>query len=238
MSEFTPKRTSARKKAREIAKLLRTERPDYAYLKEVFRHLRAELEVEVPGPSRRLPWVPTEEQVRAFYEAVWRTRRTTDLVLIKTFLYTGVRVSELVVIRLADVDLDACQIRVNLGKGSKDRVVPFPSSFRETLALHVRQRQREGGSYLFESSWKRRYSDRGIRRMLERYTEQAWLEHTVSPHKLRHFLLTWLKKQGIDDALIQPYSGHASRQSLEVYSRLALGEALQEYDRVIARFPV
>lgn len=238
MSETGAKRTSAKKKAREIARLLRPERPDYAYLKDVFRHLRAELEVKVPGPSRRLPWVPTEAQVRAFYEAVWRTRRTADLVLIKTFLYTGVRVSELVVIRLADVDLDACRIRVNLGKGSKDRVVPFPAGFRETLALHVRQRQREGGTYLFESSWKRRYSDRGVRRMLERYTEQAGLEHTVSPHKLRHFLLTWLKKQGVDDALIQPYSGHASRQSLEVYSRLALGEAQQEYDRVIGRFPV
>lgn len=238
MSETGAKRTSAKKKAREIARLLRPERPDYAYLKDVFRHLRAELEVSVPGPSRRLPWVPTEEQVRAFYEAVWRTRRTADLVLIKTFLYTGVRVSELVVIRLADVDLDACQIRVNLGKGSKDRVVPFPGSFRETLALHIRQRRREGGTYLFESSWKRRYSDRGIRRMLERYTELAGIDHTVSPHKLRHFLLTWLKKQGVDDALIQPYSGHASRQSLEVYSRLALGEAQQEYDRVIARFPV
>lgn len=73
----------------------------------------------MPGPSRRLPWVPTEEQVQAFYEAVWRTRRTADLVLIKTFLYTGVRVCRLVVIRLADVDLDACQIRVNLGKGAR-----------------------------------------------------------------------------------------------------------------------
>lgn len=238
MSAEGPKRTSAKKKAREIARLLRTERPDYAYLKDVFRHLRAELEVEVPGPSRRLPWVPTEEQVRAFYEAVWRTRRTADLVLIKTFLYTGVRVSELVMIRLADVDLDACQIRVNLGKGSKDRVVPFPQGFRETLALHVSQRMQQGGSHLFESSWKRRYSDRGIRRMLERYTALAEIERTISPHKLRHFLLTWLKKQGIDDALIQPYSGHASRQSLEVYSRLALGEAQKEYERVISRFPV
>lgn len=74
------KRTPAKRKARELAKLLRAERPDYAYLKEVFRQLRAELEVEVPGPSRRLPWVPSEEQVRALYGAVWRTRRTGDLV--------------------------------------------------------------------------------------------------------------------------------------------------------------
>ncbi|WP_028778599.1 tyrosine-type recombinase/integrase [Shimazuella kribbensis] len=64
------------------------------------------------------------------------------------------------------------------------------------------------------------------------------IEQSISPHKLRHFLLTWLKKQGIDDALIQPYSGHASRQSLEVYSKLAIAEAQGEYERVILEFPV
>ena len=68
------RRTGAKKKARELAKLLRAERPDYAYLKEVFRHLRTELEVEVPGPSRRLPWVPTEQQGRAFW--TWTPARS------------------------------------------------------------------------------------------------------------------------------------------------------------------
>ncbi len=55
---------------------------------------------------------------------------------------------------------------------------------------------------------------------------------------LRHFLLTWLKKQGIDDALIQPYSGHESRKSLEVYSKLAITDAQYEYNEVINRFPI
>jgi integrase/recombinase XerD len=51
--------------------------------------------------------------------------------------------------------------------------------------------------------------------MLERYSQKAGLEKTVAPHQLRHFLLTWLKRQGVDDAFIQPYSGHSSRESLE-----------------------
>jgi hypothetical protein len=50
--------------------------------------------------------------------------------MIKTLLYTGVRVSELIGIRLDDVDFDRCQIRVNQGKGDKDRVVPFPPAFQ------------------------------------------------------------------------------------------------------------
>jgi integrase/recombinase XerD len=55
---------------------------------------------------------------------------------------------------------------------------------------------------------------------------------------MAHFLFTWLKKQGIDDALIQPYSGHESRQSLEIYSRLSLADAQKEYDQVMGRFPI
>jgi len=51
-------------------------------------------------------------------------------------------------------------------------------------------------------------------------------------------LLTWLKMQGIDDALIQPYSGHASRQSLEIDSRLAIADAQTAYADVMGRFPV
>ena len=52
--------------------------------------------------------------------------------------------------------------------------------------------------------------------MLARYAAAAGMTRPVSPHQLRHFLFTWLKTQGIEDALIQPYSGHASRQSLEI----------------------
>lgn len=231
-------RTPPKKKARELATLLRGERPDYAYLRRVFQALRAELGVTVPSPSRRLPDVPSEEEIRRYYETVWQARHGPDIVLIKTLLYTGVRVSELIAIRLAEVDLDRCQIRVNAGIGKKDRVVPFPAAFKETLALHIGQMREKRATHLFESAWKKPYSDRGVRKLLARYAQRAGLTRSISPHRLRHFLLTWLKKQGIDDALIQPYSGHASRQSLEVYSRLAITEAQAEYDQVIGRFPV
>jgi integrase/recombinase XerD len=75
-------------------------------------------------------------------------------------------------------------------------------------------------------------------KILARYADEAGLNKSISPHKLRHFLFTWLKKQGIDDALIQPYSGHASRKSLEVYSQLSLADAQIEYDKALCKFPV
>ncbi len=139
------RRTPAKRKARQLAATLRRERPDYTYLKELFRQLRAELGIVVPRTPGRLPYVPSEQEIRRYDETVWKTHKLADLVLIKTLLYTGVRVSELVAIRLDDFDFDRCQIRVNEGKGPKDRVVPFPPPFKETLALHadgLRQKER------------------------------------------------------------------------------------------------
>ena len=116
--------------------------------------------------------------------------------------------------------------------------MPFPPSFKETLALHMEAMRERGASHLFESSWKKPYSTRGVRAVLARYAQAAGMAHPISPHRLRHFLFAWLKTQGIDDALIQPYSGHASRQCLEIYSPIALTDAQESYDQVIGRFPV
>ncbi|ALC84378.1 MULTISPECIES: tyrosine-type recombinase/integrase [Bacillus] len=188
--------------------------------------------------SDKFRYSPTEEELKRYYDVVWKAKNFQDMMIVKTLLYTGVRVSELINIQLIDVDFNYCQIRINKGKGSKDRIVPFPHSFKETLAMHADSMRKKHAIYLFESSWKKKYTDRGVRKILAKYSEEAGLAQSLSPHKLRHFLLTWLKKQGIDDALIQPYSGHESRKSLEVYSKLAITDAQQEYNEVINRFPI
>ena len=232
------KRTPPRKKALQIAKYLRGENPDYGYLRTVFLHLRQVLEVPVKSKPKKLPYVPTEEEVQKYYESVWKSKNMQDAIIIKILLYTGIRVSELIRLKKTDVDANSCQIRVTAGKGKKDRIVPFPKSFRETLIIYISSTAENLTSYLFESSWKKPYSDRGIRRILEKYSKLAGIEQNISPHKFRHFLFTWLKKKGVDDALIQPYSGHETRQSLEVYSKLSLSDAQDTYEKNIKDFPV
>ena len=82
------------------------------------------------------------------------------------------------------------------------------------------------------------FTTRGIRKILADYALKSGMKESISPHKLRHFLFTWLKEQGIDDALIQPFSGHETRKSLEIYSRLSLSEAHDVYNDKIDNFPI
>jgi len=231
-------RTPTKEIAKKIVKILRNERPDYIYLRDLFKKVREELAIEVETKRKRLPYVPTEEELKRYYDIVWQAREMKHMVLIKVLLYTGVRVNELVNIKLQDIDFTNCQIRINLGKGSKDRIVPFPINFRETLMLYANNGTTSGAIYLFESNRKKAFTTRGIRKILANYAEKAQMQQSLSPHKLRHFLFTWLKKQGIDDALIQPYSGHETRQSLEVYSKLSLAESQKAYDEIIDKFPI
>ncbi|HLD95559.1 MAG TPA: tyrosine-type recombinase/integrase [Alphaproteobacteria bacterium] len=231
-------RTPVREKAKQFAKLLLKENPDYNYLRELFRHLRQELEITPGRKEQRLPYVPTQEEVIKFYKVVWESKNMNDVLVIKTLLYTGVRVSELVHIKLDDIDETGCQIRINQGKVKKDRIVPYPESFKVVLSYHIATMRKNGSVYLFESEPTRAYSDRGIRKMLSKYTKEAGIAHSISPHKLRHFLFTWLKKQGLDDALIQPFSGHKSRKSLEIYSSLSFADTQENYEKLIKNFPV
>ena len=232
-----PRRTPARRKARQLARHLRGERPDYAYLKEVFRHLRAELGIEVAQAPKTLPYVPTENEIRRYYQTVWTARRSGDIVLIKTLLYTGVRVAELVSIRLGDVDLDACRIRITHGKGGKDRVSPSPPPSKRPSPCTSAPPGTTARPSCSSLHGKSRTPPAASAPCSPDTPPRPDWRTTCRPHRLRHFLFTWLKTQGIDDALIQPYSGHATRTSLEIYSRLALADAQHTYDSVIDRVP-
>ena len=228
------------KKAKQLLKHFKNIEIDYLYMKKVFQALRRELDIEVPKGRnyKKLPYVPNEEELQKYYKEVWDSKNLQDMIIIKILLYTGVRVSELINIKIVDIDFVSCQIRINQGKGNKDRIVPFPASFKELLAMHTEKVKEKCGKYLFESSWKKQYTDRGIRKILQKYSKLANMPISISPHKMRHFLFTWLKKQGIDDALIQPFSGHESRKSLEIYSRLSIKDAQNIYDQVIPKFPI
>ncbi len=237
-------RTPVKEKAKQLIKHLKKENPDYIYLREIFKQIRKDLKIEVNKAKveHKLPYVPTEEEISLYYNTVWASKNMNHVLIIKTLLYTGVKVSELINIKIEDVDLENYQIKIAPKGKKKSRLVPFPISFREVLAIHIENNKKKGAKYLFESNRKKKYSDRGIRKMLITYTKIAGIERSISPNTLRHFLFTWMKKKGVEDALIQSYSGHESSASLEKYSQLGqnlpLDECQSNYEQNIKNFPI
>src|SRR5260370_40353661 len=110
--------------------------------------------------------------------------------MLRLLFYTGVRVAELCKMEVSDVDLDACRIRINEGKGSKHRVVLFGKSFatalRAYLAAHPKNR------YLFQTRLAGPFTSRRIEQIVKRYAEAADVQAT--PHTVRHQALTWLTR--------------------------------------------
>jgi integrase/recombinase XerD len=187
---------------------------------------------------KRLPALLTDAELVAFYEAIWHARQLTHGVMLKLLLFTGIRNAELVHLRLTDVDLHTCQIRITQGKGHKDRYVLFPTSFRGELAQYLTHQQQHGGSYLFESNRARPYSTRRLRQIVKQYARAAGIPKRVYPHLFRHQLMTYLTKHGLVSPKLQLLSGHTAEQSLAVYRALALSDVSDEYEAAMRHFPV
>jgi integrase len=141
--------------------------------------------------------------------------------------YTGVRVSELCSIQVAEVDLEACKIRIEQGKGSKDRYVLFGKSFATALRTHIAAHP--NNRWLFQTVRSGRFSSRRIQQIVKKYAEEAGVRAT--PHTFRHQAITWLTRHsGLADAELQLITGHAKRETLAIYQHVALdGQVEQRY---------
>ena len=224
--------------AKKLVRVLRPQHPDTHYLKKVFQHTRELLAVEPSRQPKRLPELLTDPELVALYETIWQARQLTHLVMLKLLLFTGIRNAELVRLRLTDVDLQTCQVRIAQGKGQKDRYVLFPTSFRGELAQYMERQRTQGARYLFESNRHRPYSTRRIRQIVKQYALAAGIEKRVYPHLFRHQLITYLTKHGIISPKLQLLSGHTTEQSLAVYRELALSDVAEEYEAAMRTFPV
>lgn len=160
------------------------------------------------------------------------------MVMIKLLIFTGVRNAELTRIHLKDVDLRKLQIRIEQGKGNKDRYVPIPTTFRGELTQYIQSQEEKRAIYLFESNRLRPYSTRRIRQIVKQYAVKAGIKKRVYPHLFRHQLITFLTKQGIISPKLQLLSGHTEEKSLAIYRDLALSDIAGEYEEAMKSFPV
>lgn len=88
----------------------------------------------VTAESKKPPDVPTEAELKKYCEAVWQTKNMQDMLIIKTLLYTGIRVSELIRLAIEDIDFDRCQIRITAGKGKKRPNSSVSEKFSQSIS--------------------------------------------------------------------------------------------------------
>jgi integrase/recombinase XerD len=130
------------------------------------------------------------------------------------------------------VDTQQCKIFINQGKGSKDRYILFPNSFRLVLKSHVPANPKN--RFLFESQCCTPFTPRRVQQIVQAYRrDRAGIAQHVHPHLFRHQMLTYLTAQGLSDAQIQLISGHESKQSLEVYQHLPLDTVEDAYQEAV-----
>lgn len=222
--------------AKEVVNLVRRYRLTYDALRQATHAARKHLGMKPPTGGRKLPKLLSEAVLKAYFKAVDTTDNLGHQLMLRVLLYTGVRVAELCAIRIQDVDLAAGRVYIEQGKGSKDRYLLLPDSFKLSLKSYILSHPEQ--EYLFESQQRRPYSTRRIQQIVSEYAEVAGISEKVHPHLLRHQCLTFLTANGMSDAQIQLISGHSSKKSLEVYQHLSLKDAVPSYQSAMKKMEI
>jgi integrase/recombinase XerD len=168
-------------------------------------------------PPRRLPVVMNDEEVRRLLEG---THSLRDRALFETAYATGMRLGEVTRLLIADIDSTRMVIRVDQGKGRKDRYVMLSASLLETLRAYWRQAKPK--RYLFPGSGGNRpLSHASAQKAFGRAKVAAGIAKPVSFHTLRHSFATHLLEDGVNVRTIQTLLGHRSLQTTERYTHVA-----------------
>jgi integrase/recombinase XerC len=192
--------------------------------------LSPRLDKKIPGHLEETE-VATLIEVPGDAPAALRARAILEL------LYgTGIRCAELVGLDLPDVDREGRTVRV-LGKGSKERIVPFGRTAGAALDryLDVRERASPRSQALFINARGGRLTDRWIRRIVSDRVRQVAIERRLSPHSLRHSFATHLLERGADLRAIQELLGHASLKTTQRYTHVNARHILEIYRKTHPR---
>jgi integrase/recombinase XerD len=158
--------------------------------------------------------------------------------MLETLYATGLRVSELVKLRLPDINLEAGYL-TTVGKGGKQRLVPLGEAAVAALRAYVEGERPHflrpglGGNTdaLFLTRLGRRMTRQAFWKILGAHARAAGIRKQISPHKLRHSFATHLVERGADLRAVQAMLGHADIGTTEIYTHLSRAHLRTVYDR-------
>jgi integrase/recombinase XerD len=237
LAALTTQKLSARSQARALV----AQRQFFKFLRvERICETNPTEDVDLPHFGRKLPSFLTVEEVDRLLAAPDRTspRGMRDSAMLETLYATGLRVSELVKLRLGDLNLEAGYL-VAFGKGKKQRIVPLGEAAVVLLRSYIESARPsflcEGLTSTVDSVFLtrlgRRMTRQGFWKILGAHARVAGIHKPLSPHKLRHSFATHLVERGADLRSVQAMLGHADIGTTEIYTHLSRAHLRSVYDK-------
>jgi len=214
-------------------------------LRQFFRFLKAERlcdtdpteDIDLPRFGRKLPNVLSVDEVDRLLAAPNRAdeRGVRDAAMLETLYATGLRVSELVRLRLRDINFDAGYL-VAFGKGRKERLVPIGEVALVGLRAYLETARAKftagrATDTLFLTNRGRGMTRQGFWKLIGRYAIVAGIHKRISPHKLRHSFATHLLERGADLRAVQAMLGHVDIGTTEIYTHVGRAHLRGVYDK-------
>ena len=214
--------------ARSRARHLVTIRGFYRFMvhEKILNHDPARL-IDLPKTSLKLPDVLSVDEVSQLLETpdTDKPRGARDCAMLELLYAAGLRVSELVNLKMQDVNLEAGFVRV-FGKGSKERVVPIGLHAKEKIESYIQKSRHtllknRASPYLFVARAAKPLTRQGFWKLLRKYAGQAQLNKKVTPHSLRHSFASHLLEGGADLRAVQVMLGHVDIATTQIYTHVA-----------------
>ena len=176
--------------------------------------------IAYPKTEKKLPrFIYYNELLEIINEASKDKDSVRDRLIIEMLYATGVRITELINIKISDIDFNNRRIVV-LGKGNKERIVYYGEYAEEVLKKYINTHSRIGHNYLFMNSKGEKITDRGVRYIIDNIMKRLSIKTHVSPHVLRHTFATDMLNNGCDIKIVQELLGHTSLRATEIYTHV------------------
>ena len=198
------------------------------YYEKVLKREKQYYLIERPRAEKKLPTVLSKEEVNRLISTIDNIKHKCIISIIYS---AGLRRSEVLNIKPADVDSDRMLIKISGGKGNKDRYSLLSGKLLEDLRIYYKEYKPE--IWLFEGLNGGKYSAESVAKILKKALLKSGLKKIVTPHTLRHSFATHLLEQGIDLRYIQELLGHTSSKTTEIYTHVSnkqLGKIISPLD--------
>lgn len=185
------------------------------YFEEILH--RKDFFVEIPRPKKHsvLPKVIHSIDIKKLFEVTENLKHNT---MLKLSYGMGLRVSEIINLKVIDIDSRSMQVFIERAKGKKDRYVNLPESILPQLRTYFIEFKPQ--KYLFEGQYGGQYSSRSAQQVFKNAIQKAKINKTVSIHSLRHSFATHLLEQGTDIRFIQELLGHNDIKTTLIYTHV------------------